>query len=387
MAHDDMPRGRLETRLQHAGGGESVRGAVIHPVFQSANYLMGEPDSEDALRYARLNNSPSHLTLHRRLAGIEKSEAALTTASGMTAITSTLLTFLRSGDHLLAHRALYGGTHGFLTEDATALGITTTAVDMTDASGWEAALQDNTRVFYVEALSNPLMEVGDLRAVVEFSRQHDLLTIIDNTFLSPVNFQPIPFGFDIVVHSATKYLNGHSDLVAGVVAGRASSIDQVRSKQAHLGGSLDPHACFLLERGLRTLSVRVERHNTNALQLARFLESHPKVRRVQYPGLQSHAGHRRAREWFAGFGGMLSFTLQSAEMATPFLAALRIPLHAPSLGATVSLVVQPSRSSHRDLPEEERRRFGMTQDLIRVSVGIEHIDDLLADFQQALDAV
>lgn len=387
MSSDHRRRQRLETALQHAGRDRHVQGAVVQPVFQSANYLMDDPDTYDAVRYIRLNNSPNHELLHKRLAELEAGEAALVTSSGMTAITSTLLSLLQSGDHVLAHRALYGGTQMFLEEDAPRLGIHTTFIDMADASGWQGTLRDTTRVIYVEGISNPLMEVGDLPAVVEFARQHDLVSIIDNTFLSPVNFRPLEMGFDIVVHSATKYLNGHSDLVAGVVAGSQEHVDHVRLKQGHLGGALDPHACFLLERGLRTLALRMERHASNAMQLATFLEAHPKVRRVQYPGLTSHPGHTRARGMFSGFGGMLSFYVQEPHMAAPFLKALRVPLHAASLGATTSLVVQPARSSHLGLPEAERQRLGMTEDLIRVSVGIEHIDDLVADFRQALDAV
>jgi cystathionine beta-lyase/cystathionine gamma-synthase len=379
-------RRRLETELQHAGADTHIAGAVIHPIFQSANYLMGDEDAYDALRYIRLNNSPNHTQLHARLAALESAEAALVTSSGMSAITATLLAFLQSGDHVLAHRSLYGGTQTFLEHDAPPLGIETTFIDMAQPSGWEAARRPNSRVLYVEGISNPLMEVGDLRAAVDFARQHDLVSIIDNTFLSPVNFRPIELGFDLVVHSATKYLNGHSDLVAGAVVGSAAHVDRVRLKQAHLGGSLDPHACFLLERGLRTLSLRVERHGSNAMRMATFLESHAKVRKVQYPGLPSHPGHGWASELFAGFGGMLSFYLQKAAMAAPFLAALRIPLHAASLGATVSLVVQPARSSHLGLTAEERQRQGMTEDLIRLSVGIESIDDLIEDFEQALDA-
>lgn len=376
---------RLETNLVHAGEhGSRLQGAVVQPIFQTANYQMAGEDAYDEVRYIRLNNSPNHRLLHARLAAIEGAEEALVAASGMAAITSTLLAFLGNGDHLLTHRSLYGGTQNFLDDDAPGLGVQHTPIDMADPRGWEAARRSNTRMIYVEGVSNPLMEVGDLEAVVRFARQHDLVSVIDNTFLTPVNFRPLDMGFDIVVHSATKYLNGHSDIVAGAVAGRRDNITRIRRRLNHLGGSLDPHACFLLERGMKTLALRVERQNQNALTLARFLERHKMVVKVQYPGLEKDAGHERAKRLFQGFGGMLSFYVQTAEQARAFLANVRIPLHAPSLGGTESLVVQPSRSSHLGMPVADRERLGITDTLIRVSVGIEAVEELIEDFDRAL---
>ncbi|MFQ5600120.1 MAG: trans-sulfuration enzyme family protein [Candidatus Krumholzibacteriia bacterium] len=377
----------LETNLIHAGeSARRVEGAVVHPVFQSANYLMEGEDSYAAVRYIRLNNSPNHVLLHSRLAAIESAEAALVTGSGMAAITSTILAFVRSGEHLLTHRVLYGGTQNFLDDDAPSLQIAHTPIDMANPSGWEGALRPETRMIYVEGISNPLMEVGDLKAVVAFARQHDLVSVIDNTFATPVNFRPREIGFDIVVHSATKYLNGHSDIVAGVVAGASDKVQRVRHKLNHLGGPLDPHACFLLERGLKTLAVRVQRQNENALRLVRFLSGRPEVQKVNHPGLEANPGHAHAKELFSGFGGMLSFYMSSAGHAERFLDDVRIPLHAASLGGAETLVVRPSRSSHLGLPPEERERIGVTDNLVRVSVGIESVDELIEDFARALDA-
>ena len=375
---------RIETNLVHAGAEHDAEGPVIQPVFQTANYLSPEADSYEDVRYLRLNNSPNHRLLHERLAVIEGAEDALVAASGMAAVTSTLLAFLESGDHLLSHRALYGGTQNFLDFDAPGLGIEHSPIDMADPSGWEAALRSTTKMIYVEGVSNPLMEVGDLEAVVEFSRAHGLVSVIDNTFLTPVNFRPAGIGIDVVLHSATKYLNGHSDIVAGAVVGSSERIAAVRRRLNHLGGSLDPHACFLLERGLKTLALRVERQNANALRLAEFLSSHPRVERVNYPGLVGDPGHERARRLFSGFGGMLSFCTTTAGQADEFLRNVHVPLHAVSLGATESLVVRPSRTSHVDVPAEERERLGITDALVRVSVGIESIDELVDDFDRAL---
>jgi len=383
----DVAFSDIETNLIHGGdSNQRIGRAVVSPIFQTANYLVGGEGAYEDVRYIRLNNSPNHELLHRRLALIEDAEDALVAASGMAAITSVLFAFLGHGDHLLAHRSLYGGTQTFLDQDAPGLGIEYTGINMADPDGWKAALRPRTRLIYVEGVSNPLMEVGDLEAVIAFAREHGLVSVIDNTFLTPVNFRPLSVGFDLVVHSATKYLNGHSDIVAGAVAGSSACVLDVRRRLNHLGGSLDPHACFLLERGLKTLALRVERQNGSALQLAEFLHEHPRVLRVNYPGLPSDPGHERAAKLFSGFGGMLSFDVQSGEEADAFLRNVRIPLHAVSLGSAESLVVQPSRSSHLGVPVAERERLGITDALIRVSVGIESIDELIADFDRALSA-
>lgn len=378
----------LDTNVVHAGGPRPhIEGAVVTPVFQSANFLMADEQTYDAVRYIRLGNSPSHLTLQHRLATIETGEAALVTGSGMSAITACILAFVGKDEHILAQRTLYGGTQSFLDQDATRWGISTSAIEIGRGSGpeaWRAMLTPATRLVYVETISNPLMEVGDLAAIVEFARRHGLITIIDNTFATPVNFRPLEHGFDLVVHSATKYLNGHSDIVAGAVIGSAAKVDQVRQVLIHLGGALDPHACFLFERGLKTLALRIARQNKTALSLAEMLEARPEVGRVNYPGLTSDPGHGFASQLLTGYGGMLSFCLSRPERAEVFLDALRIPLHAASLGGVESLVVRPARSSHLGQTPEERQRLGITDDLIRVSVGIEDAAELVEDFIQAL---
>jgi cystathionine beta-lyase/cystathionine gamma-synthase len=376
----------LDTNVVHAGRPTPRIGdAAVTPVFQSANYLMADEGSYDEVRYIRLSNSPSHLTLQARLSAIESGEAALVTASGMAAISTAVLCAVGTGGgHLLTQRTLYGGSQSFLDRDAPRFGVSHTAVDISDRGSWLQALRSDTRAFYVEAISNPLMEVGDLAALVEFSREHRLTSIIDSTFATPVNFRPLEHGFDVVVHSATKYLNGHSDLVAGVIIAAKGTIEEARELQAHLGGSADPHTCFLLERGLRTLVLRVARQNASALRLATFLSNHVAVAGVNHPGLPEHPSHRFARDLFSGFGGMLSFRTDSVERARLFLERVRIPLHAASLGGIETLVVRPSRSSHLGQSESQRRALGIGDELIRVSVGIEDCDELIADFDQAL---
>ncbi len=378
----------IETNLMHAGAPEPrIEGAVVTPIFQSAMFLMsGDEETYDAVRYGRLSNTPTHETLHARLATIEKGEAALVTASGMAAISSTILSFVGAGDHLLAHKTLYGGTQNFLDEDASRLGFSYDAIDTVNSGPdeWKKALQPTTKLIYAETISNPLVEVGDLRAVVSFAKEHNLISVIDNTFASPVNFRPIEHGFDIVVHSATKYLNGHSDIIAGCLIGSVEHVKKIRHLTLHLGGSLDPHAVFLLERGLKTLALRVPRQCETAQKLAEFLESHSKVTSVRYPGLKSDPCHKIASELLDGFGGMISFTTGSLKSATDFLAKVKIPLHAPSLGGVETLIGRPAEHSHLGMPPEQRKALGVTDDLIRVSVGIEDADELIEDFGQAL---
>ncbi len=254
-----------------------------------------------------------------------------------------------------------------------------------DPSSWETGLKPETRVIYVETMTNPLLEVTDLEAVVRFARAHDLVSMIDNTFASPVNFRPLAMGFDVELHSCTKYLNGHSDIVAGCAIGGTQPIDRIMDRMNHLGGCLDPHACFLLYRGMKTLALRVRHQNDNALRLARFLEGHPTVGRVNYPGLEGHPQHARARQLFEGCGGVLSFEVQGGvEAADRLIDHLELPISAPSLGGVETLITRPATTSHSGMTREERAQAGLSDGLIRVAVGIEAADDLCADFEQAL---
>jgi cystathionine beta-lyase/cystathionine gamma-synthase len=379
---------RLETKIIHAGEPEPrINGAVVMPIYQTAMFeYMGETNYHD-LKYIRLNNTPNHIALHQKLAAMENAEAALVTASGMAAISTTLLTLLKNGDHLLAQDQLYGGTHDLIKEDFEGFGLSYDFINAADASSWESKLRPTTRAIYVEAITNPTMQVADLLAVVEFARAHKLVSIIDNTFASPVNFRPPEHGFDISLHSCTKYLNGHSDIVAGAIIGRGHLIEKIKLKLDHLGGSLDPHAAFLLHRGLKTLSVRVKFQNESALKIAQFLESHERVARVNYPGLETGESHRRARELFDGFGGMLSFELKGGQPAAQsFMDKVRIPIIAPSLGGVETLITLPAITSHAGLSAQDRQSLGITDGLIRLSTGIEATEELIEDFAQALSA-
>jgi cystathionine beta-lyase/cystathionine gamma-synthase len=377
---------RIETQLIHAGAPRPrIGGAVVMPIFQSAMFEYAGETSYHDLKYIRLNNTPNHRVLNGKIAALENAQAALVTASGMAAISTTLFTTLSAGDHLLAQSCLYGGTHDLLTQDFAKFGITFDFIDADDRTSWKAALRPNTKAIYVEALTNPLLEVADLRGIVEFAREHGLVSIIDNTFATPVNFRPIELGFDLSVHSATKFLNGHSDIVGGAVAGRADTIERITHRLNHLGGSMDPHAAFLLGRGLKTLALRVRYQNQSALRIAQFLQSHPSVVRVNYAGLESHPRHARARELFEGFGGVLSFELKgSTDRAEGFLKKVTLPAIAPSLGGVETLLTRPATTSHAGLHREERLRLGISDTLIRMSVGIEATDDIVEDLAQAL---
>ncbi len=377
---------RIETKLIHAGEPRPrIEGAVVMPIFQSAMFEYTGATSYHDLKYIRLNNTPNQAVLRRKLAALEDAEDALVTASGMAAVSATLLALLDPGDHLLAQECLYGGTHDLLTKEFEKFGLACDFVDAQDPGSWKAHLRPRTRAIYVEAMTNPLLEVADLHAVVRFAREHGLVSIIDNTFATPINFRPIAAGFDLSLHSATKYLNGHSDIVGGAVAGSAQLIDAVTRKQNLLGGSMDPHAAFLLHRGLKTLALRVRFQNSSALAIARFLAAHSAVARVNYPGLESHAQHSRARELFEGFGGMLSFELQGGtERAERFLARTALPAIAPSLGGVETLLTRPATTSHAGLARADRLRLGIGDNLIRMSVGIEATEDLLEDLEQAL---
>lgn len=394
-----------ETKAIHAGEPRPrPSGAVVMPIYQSSTYeYTGATDYHD-VQYIRLNNNPNHQALNAKIAALENAEAALVTASGMAAISAALITVLKSGDHLLALDCLYGGTHGFVTKDLPGFGIAHSLVRGDDPDAWRAALRLNTKAFYVETLTNPLLQIADLKGVVEFARSHQLVTLIDNTFASPVNFRPAEHGFDITLESGTKYLNGHNDIVAGAAAGRADLIRAMKCRLDHLGGTLDPHACYLLQRGLKTLGVRVRHQNESALRIAQFLAQHPALEKVNYPGLPQHPQHARAAEWFDGFGGMISFEMRgtgrkvalssqggsalspAAAAAETFFAHTKLAAVAVSLGGVETLVIRPAAAVHSNLSAAERARSGISDGLIRLSVGLENTDDLIADFSAALDA-
>lgn len=376
----------LDTMLIHAGEPKPrIKGAVSMPIFQSSTFAAAGDSGYYDLKYIRLNNTPNHEALHRKLATVENGEAALVAASGMAAISTTLFTILSEGDHLLAQDCLYGGTHDLLSEDLPAFGISVDFIDGADPDSWESKYRSNTKAILVETLTNPLLQVADLEAVVRFAKQKGIISLIDNTFASPVNFRPPEWGFDLSLHSGTKYLNGHSDIVAGAVIGRSELMAPISRKLARLGGSLDPHACFLLHRGMKTLGVRMRYQNESALKLARFLEAHPAITKVHYPGLESHSGHQLAKALLDGFGGMMSFEVKGGvETANRILEKITLPISAPSLGGVESLITRPATTSHAGVPPAQRRAMGISDSLIRLSVGLEATEDLIADFEQAL---
>ncbi len=380
------PCKHLETKLIHAGEADPlIEGAVSMPIFQSSTFEYTGATDYHALKYIRLNNTPNHLALHQKLAALENAESALVTASGMAAISTTFFALLSGGDHLLTLGGVYGGTHSLVTQDFAPFGLEYDFIDGDNPASWKAKLRPNTKAIFVESMTNPLLAVPDLKAAVEFARAHGIISIVDNTFASPVNFRPAEWGFDLSLHSATKYLNGHSDIVGGAVIGRADLVEKIARKLNHLGGSMDPHACFLLHRGLKTLAVRVKHQNQSALQIAQFLETHPAIEKVNYPGLENHPRHARACELFDGFGGMLSFELKGGlKTAERVIQKLRLPISAPSLGGVEALVTRPATTSHSSVSPEERRALGISDGLIRLSVGIEATEDLIEDFEQAL---
>ena len=373
------------TEAIHAGSiHPRVKGAITTPIFQSSTYEYHGENYHD-VGYMRLSNSPNHIVLGEKIARMERTEAALVTASGMASISAILFTLLGSGDHILVQDCLYGGTNTLLNNHFPRLRISHTPMDPQAPESWEALLRTETRAVYVETLTNPLIQVADLEAVAAFARKKGLVSIIDNTFASPVNFRPAEMGFDLILESATKYMNGHTDIIAGAVAGSREMVWDIKLTLDHLGGVLDTHTCYLLERGLKTLPVRVREQNASALRIAAFLEGHPRVAKVNYPGLESHPQHDRARRLFDGFGGMLSFELVGGvEAARSFLGKLTIPAHAASLGGVESLMVRPAAATHGAVSPEERARSGISDSLIRFSVGLEDVEDLLRDLDQAL---
>ena len=372
---------RLATLCVHAGThvDERTRG-VNSPIFTSTAYAYPNPANENV--YPRYFNVPNQAVIGRKLAALEQGEEGMVFGSGMAAISTLLLAHLKAGDQAIFQADLYGGTYHFVANELPRFGIEVSFARTMEEFG--ALVRPKSRLIYVESPSNPLLRCVDLAAIAGLGKARGLLTIIDNTFASPINQTPLALGIDAVVHSGTKYLNGHSDLNAGVVVSTREVVRRTAQCAVDHGGMLDAHGCYQLERGLKTLALRIRQHNENAGRLAVLLKRHPAVTKVLYPGLPDHPDHAIAARQMRGFGGMLSFELRDATRVDSILDRFRVVTPALSLGGVESLVCVPSRTSHRTMSPEDRHRIGITDGLIRVSVGIEDIDDLLEDFERAL---
>lgn len=375
----------LSTLALHGGAPRTQPGdPVVQPIHQSVNYIQ-DFGTDEGLKYTRYANTPNIELVQKRLALLEGAEAALALSSGMGATACAMLALLRPGDHLLTSSWIYGGTRRLFFDELTTLGIEVTAIDPTDARGWRREVRKATRAVFVESPVNPTCRVLDLRNIAQMAKEIGLALVVDSTFASPVNFRPLEHGADVVIASTTKFLNGHHDVLGGAVMGTAPYIEEVRRKMVVWGQAPDPFACWLLERGLKTLAVRVRQQNENALALAEWCERRPEFARVHYPGLPSHPDHEIARATLDGFGGMLAFELRGgAGAADRFVRRLALVKYATSLGGVDSLVSEPRYSSHAHMTSEDRAAIGIPDGFLRISVGLEDVEDLIADFERAL---
>jgi len=375
----------LSTLSLH-GGREPIEpdSPVVQPIVQSVNFAQ-EVGTAEGLRYGRYGNSPNAEVVQRRIALLEGAEAGLVLSSGMGATACALLALLRPGDHLLSSSWIYGGTHRLFTQEFVTMGIDVTLVDPGESRGWRKRIRKQTRAIFLESPVNPTCRVVDLNSVRYLTKENGLALVVDSTFASPINFRPIEHGADVVIHSATKYLNGHHDILSGVVLGTASYIEEVRQKMIVWGQAPDPFACWLLERGLKTLDVRVRRQNENAMRVAEWAETKKEIRKVYYPGLPSHEDHELARTQLDGFGGMLALELAGGGKVTErFIRRLKLVTHAASLGGVDTLVSEPRYTSHAHMTSDDRAKVGIPDGFLRFSIGIEDPDDLIADLGQAL---
>lgn len=366
------------TQSVHVGSvGDPLFGGLVNPIYPSSAY-----DYDALVRYPRYFNTPNQTAVVKKMAALENGEDGLLFSSGMAAIMTAMFAMLKSGDHILFQSDLYGGTHHAALIELKRYGIDHTMTGVTDLKKFEQAIRPNTKVIYIETPSNPLLHITDIAAVAKIARKNKIVTIIDNTFASPVNQNPIDFGIDIVTHSGTKYIGGHSDLCCGVAVASKKLIEKIRASAMHFGGSSDAYTAYLVERSLKTIVIRVNQQNKNAVAIANFLETESKVNAVYYPGLKNHDGYAIAKRQMKGFGGMLSFETKGDP--EKFLKRLKIIRKAVSLGGVESTIAQPVKTSHAKLSAAERKAAGISDKLLRLSVGIEQAEDLIHDIQQAL---
>ena len=375
----------LNTICTHTGEikDEQFQGAVS-PIFMSSSYAFMDVDVK---RYPRYFNTPNQEGLSKKIAALEKTEAGMIFGSGMAAVSTTLLAFLRSGDHIVLQETLYGGTYNLVVEEFDKYGITYTFTEDLSEAAFAKAITPQTKVIYIETPSNPLMKVTDMEMVSALAKKHGIVTMIDNTFASPVNQNPKDFGIDIMIHSATKYMGGHSDICAGAVAASQEHIDRIWNLGKNLGGSLSDLMVWMLERSIKTMALRVKAQNRNAKKLAKWLDKKEEIDKVYYPGLKSHPDYALAKKQMSGFGGMMSFELAPRIDAEEFQKALKLIKPSMSLAGVESTMLCPAQTSHFLLGEEERAKQGIADGLIRFSVGIEEKKDLMADIDQALEVV
>lgn len=375
----------LNTICTHVGEVKDTQfKGAISPLFMSSSYAY---EDVDVKRYPRYFNTPNQEALCRKIAALENTEAGLIFGSGMAAISHTMLAFLQKGDHVVVQKTIYGGAYAFITEEFPKYGIEFDFTDGFQESDFSEKIKSNTKVIYVETPSNPLMLITDLTMIARLAKRHGLVSMIDNTFASPVNQTPADFGIDIMIHSATKYMSGHSDICAGAVAASQEHIQHIWNLAKNIGGSLSDYTVWLLERSLKTMVLRVKAQNRSAKKMAKWLDAHPLVGRVYYPGLKSHPDYEIAKSQMRGFTGMLSFELITSVDADSFMKSLRLIKQSMSLAGVESTVLSPAKTSHALLTPEERSHQGIADGLIRFSVGIENKKDLIADLEQAFEAV
>lgn len=376
------PKLGINTICTHVGEikDEQFKGA-ISPIYMSTSYQF---DNVDVKRYPRYFNTPNQEALSKKIAALEKTEAGLLFGSGMAAISTSLLAFLQKGDHVVLQETLYGGTYNFVVEEFDKFGIEYSFTNSLAIEDFEKEIQHNTRVIFIETPSNPLLKVVDIQAVANLAKEHGIVTMIDNTFASPINQTPVDFGIDIMIHSATKYMGGHSDILAGAVAASEEHIQRIWNLAKNLGGSLSDFTVWLLERSLKTMNLRVKRQSKNALKMAKYLEKHEHIAKVYYPGLKSHTDYELAKSQMKYFGGMLSFELQEEVDAMTFQRNLALIKPSMSLAGVESTMLSPTQTSHALLSPEERAKQGIKDGLIRFSIGIEETKDLIKDIEQAL---
>ncbi len=381
---------RFATNAVHSGT-QHIGDAVNTPIFQSSTYKLTDEryagwaaGAQHTLLYARLSTVNSD-AVAQKLAALEGGEDAETFSSGMAAISTTLLSVLNQGDHIVASADIYGGTYGLLTEELPRFGISTTMADMRDSTSYEAAIQPNTKILYIETLTNPVLKICDIEAMADVAKRHNLLLIIDNTFASPWGCKPLTMGVDLVIHSTTKYLGGHSDILGGAVVGSKEHIANIFMRKVHFGAAPDPHSCYLLERGMRTLDVRMPRICENAFTLATRLENHDAIDRVYHSQLESHPDYEVGQRILPRGSGMIAFVVKGGdEAALKFMRKLTIIYEATSLGGVESLIECPFNSSHMFVPEDVRVEAGVVPGFVRLSIGIDDVEDLWEDIEGAL---